>query len=254
MIKEIFFTLSLLFISQISFGQYLVGPRLSGGILHVVEGKNAPSDVKNSTFKPVYSLGGVFNFKIKKNFSLNTELNFTRKTKTTIDDLNSKITFNNLHVDAPILLRLQVNAQNYAFGDYQYFFEVGPELSYWLMCTGKISGSAADTSFTIKFKGKFKEDVSPEDELFLTNANRFQFGLVFGTGLAIPVMTDQILILEFRYQHGQTLLGGDINSYVGGYRLRDSLYGNYRSFTISASLLFKTGLFPSKKGKSTIKN
>lgn len=254
---QVFFRLFLTFIcitaTNSLFGQYLVGPKVSYVLSQVAPGKNIASDIGTSKLRGGYSFGGTLNFEMTKLHSLHTELNFTYKTRAITDLKGTLITYNNRHLDLPVLFRLSFIKKMKQQEDYRIYVNAGPEISYWLSGRGHLEGVVNDSTFRQNFKIHFNDKASGDQALVLQDANRFQLGVSFGAGLIIPMLYKQILMLDIRYHIGQTFLGKEFETTLDSYTLSDNLKGNYRVFSLSAAYLFNTNLGLSKRGKSTIK-
>ncbi|MDX1372971.1 MAG: hypothetical protein R3321_10900, partial [Nitrososphaeraceae archaeon] len=114
--------------------QFYIGPRISLNGTKYTPGKNIPGVPEAYERKLGYGAGFMYKFKVTDFISLHGEFSFVRKTRSVVDS-TTLIEFQNFHLDAPILFEINFPAKNEKIGEFEYFFNVGPQISYWLSGT-----------------------------------------------------------------------------------------------------------------------
>ena len=129
----------------------------------------------------------------------------------------------------------------------KWFFNVGPNVEYWVNAKGKF----VETKYAIKF------NVPPDGDLYtnyLTNPNRFLFGIDVGIGADAPINRRQKVRLELRGTFGQTYLGKKNSSSslaIGFTSSDDTLKTNLKTFAFTVAYTLDFDMRAMKMGKST---
>ncbi len=209
-----------------------------------------PDKSQRDQFKalPKFGYGGAFfiNFPLKSNYSYLAEAGYAvkgRKVKLTNGDFINNQTFQ--FVQMSMALRKSYNLKLVKNIPSKWFINVGPNIEYWVNAKGKF----VETKYNIKF------NVPPDGNLYtnyLTNPNRWLFGIDVGIGADAPINRRQKVRLELRGTFGQTYLGkkNSASSYAT-LSWEDTLKTNLKtvSFTAAYTLDFDTRAM--KMGKST---
>lgn len=230
--------------------QFFVG--LKGGLQYYYH-RFAEEDTRehlDSGGKLGYKFGGTVIFPLPEDFSFGSEYYFSRKGRkyfyeeTTLNDAR----YNFIEFSAYLRKSYRVKFQEGTYPG-QFFFNVGPNVMYWINGAGSIEDAAQ-----IDYKVVFSE---PENADYQTNYifdnNRWLFGLDFGTGFSFQTKKQEYVTIELRYTHGQTFLGGKNSSVINMLGFKDDLRAQYRVLNLSVAYLFDVNLRNLKKGKSTIK-
>jgi len=131
----------------------------------------------------------------------------------------------------------------------QLFFNIGPNIEYWLNGKGNLGAGGDPTKYNIVF------DQEPDAD-FTTNyyneVNRWLFGIDFGVGMEAPITSTQKVLVEMRFTFGQTNLGkDDSSSTIEILGFQDDLRMNMKTLSVSAAYIFGFDLKESKMGRST---
>jgi hypothetical protein len=202
-----------------------------------------------------FTIGGLVGFPLKNNYSVIIEGGFSQKSRTLKDPLltnHSTYKF----VDGTLLLR---KAYKFELGPNipsEWFFNIGPEVGYWLSGNGYLTAGGPKYRYQIEF------DKTPDGDLkylYYNDANRLFFGLVLGVGFKAPLKNKSFLSTELRFVSGHTDLGlnhyqypprewySSILNYV------DTLKMNLKVVSLSVAYTFDFDKVESRKGKSTLK-
>jgi hypothetical protein len=138
----------------------------------------------------------------------------------------------------------------------EWFFNVGPEISYWINGKGAISASGPGYPYKVVFN---KIDYnSGYDKMYLNNVNRWLFGLSLGAGFTAPLQRNQKISVELRFTSGHTFLGKrNSSTHINGYltgdgNFQDTLKTNLKVISILVAYTFDFDVQQSRKGKSTL--
>jgi hypothetical protein len=165
---------------------------------------------------PGFNAGFVASFKMKDRYFLHTEYLFSTKGKLVkgkIDkQLKDQVTY--YFIDVPILYNIYFNAKidSKNIKQFKWYLGIGPNFSYWLGGKGKVyNGEFADEEFpALKYKLKFGtrgEDFIKPDEVYISDAKRFQLGINVGGGILLEPTNGKKIIVDLRFEFGQTWLG-----------------------------------------------
>mgnify|MGYP003625947760 FL=1 len=245
-------------------GQILTGPKvgLNLSTMHFDE-KQYTRDYE-TVWRPGFSGGWVFNYSASKStvWSFHGELYYSTKGRTIqkrgLDYVKNVTRFHN--IDMPAMFR-----GTFQLGSLKWYVNAGPALSYWVYGNGQISSSELDEGKvgTVNYHYDFtKYDTPRPDErdypiangiIEVPNANRLQVGLSFGGGFEFPVLEDQIVQLDFRYNMGHTNIGEKEDNFFGLNKYKENFEGSNRNVEISLAFLLDYNTQLRKKGRSTSK-
>ena len=253
--------------------QLYVGPVLGGSLSKVYFFDS------QFRFKSLPSLGfdaGIMaSFKVQKNFRLNAELLFARRTKNIVGtsgpgvDSQFSLTANMDFIELPIFYALEFkNVSGGQFADggkqkvYNWYVGAGPVVSYWLSNKGRLkSSNLLETNIDhVDYKGAFGSDdqSAPSNVEIMPSVNRLQFGLNITGGLAFEPVAGRKIMTSLQLYLMQTFLGESDGKFPGSTPLQknqddsDVLKARNYSLRFSVAYLFDTKVEKRKKGQSTI--
>lgn len=232
--------------------QFHVGPKIA--FTYYKSRFNFPEDEElfEQKFKPGYQIGGAFDLPLKNIFNFAGEFYFSQKGKKTIiksSGLTNDATY--YFLEAPVLLRLGFVGGNAEAGQFHWHIDFGPTISYWLGGHGTLQGDGPQTKYDIKF-GDPGLDASTST-MYISNANRWQWGLNLGVGLEYPVVKNQFVFIDLRTMFGSTNLAQhDGAAHLPILGFNDSLDVRYLEFILSVVYAFEIDYKQTRKGKSTI--
>ena len=200
------------------------------------------------TSYPKLGFGGAafINFPLKKDYSYLAEAGYCvkgRKVKLTNGDFYNTQTFH--FAEMSMALRRSFNLRLVKNIPSKWFINVGPNIGYWIRGSGKF----VETKYDIKF------NLPPDGNLYvnyLTNANRWLFGIDVGIGADAPINRRQKVRLELRATFGQTYLGkkNSASSYAT-LSWEDTLKTNLTTLSFTAAYTLDFDRRAMKMGKST---
>lgn len=240
-------------------GQILVGPRIGGSLNYVsfAELKSKSTYGQNPYYG--YQGGAVLNFIMSGNYSLHTELNYSRKGKKLNVDSKSILHVANYdYVEVPLLFRLSKKFHESGVGSYEGYINIGPNFNYWLGGKGYYTGGGLEDfgieqqDYKITYQGLTGEPVV--DVINIPDARRFQVGVDFGVGFIFDVLPMKKIMFDIRYHWGHTHLAQSNDFEHGSLFFDDDLKSANRSIMISVAYLVEIDLGQRNKGKSTVKS
>lgn len=183
---------------------------------------------------------------LKKEYSYIAEVGYSLKGRQVVlkrGDFVNNQTFEFLEMS--MALRRSFNLRIAKNIPSKWFVNVGPNIGYWLSGSGKF----VETEYDIKF------DVPPDGNLninYLTNPNRWLFGLDVGIGADAPINKRQKIRLELRATFGQTYLGekNSASSYAT-LSWEDTLKTNLTTLSLTGAYTLDFDRRAMKMGKST---
>lgn len=234
-----------------SYGQqFLVGPK--GGVqYYTADFADDSAEVRlDDQYKLGYKLGGTIIFPLPDEFYFGVEGYFSKKGRKYGFDgtATNNATYNFIELSSYLRKSYKVSLGEGKYPGF-FFFNVGPNVMYWLNGKGTID-DVADLDYEIKFSEPVNSDYTVN---YLKDVNRWLFGLDFGAGFSFLTKSDEDVTIELRYTYGHTYLGGEKASFLNILGFDDDLRSRYRVFHLSIAYLFDLDLQKAKKGKSTIK-
>lgn len=252
MLRKFWLLSILMFFSGTAFSQFYIGPKFG---LNVYKSKfNFPEDEEffDQKWKLGYQIGGAFDLPLENIFHFHPELYYSRKGKKT-EIIGTGITNNATYnfIEAPIYLRMSFEGGQGEAGTFYYHIDIGPTISYWLGGKGTLDAGGPTFDYTIKF-GETEDD-APDNAMYITDANRWQWGLSIGFGTTYPVVRHQFVNVDLRIGIGGTHLAGlDGEAHLPILGFVDSLDVSFLEISLSGSYVFEIDWAQTKKGKSTI--
>lgn len=233
-------------------------------------GDKDDKDAFTNMWKPGYFGAGLVNFPLKDNISFQTEAGFSKRGRKI--EFNEGTWDNNADyqfIDASMMLRKSYPLKWSENVRGTWFFNIGPRISYWLSGKGTVTtgGTFVDPADGIKkiskggaYDYKIKFSAPPEspdapdfNTMYITDANRWLFGLDIGVGVDAPTTALQRFGFEVRFTYGHTFYGGKDSAFNRTLGFMDNLRANEKIISFSLAYTLNKDLRAGKKGKSTKK-
>jgi hypothetical protein len=212
-------------------------------------------ELYDQKYRSGFQVGGVLDLPLANVFHFYTEIYYAMKGKKTY--ITSSGLTNNAryhYIEAPILLRFSFNGGSVPSGNLKWHIDVGPSISYWLGGKGYLQAGGPKSDYKVKF-GNPPENNSDFGAMYITNPNRWQWGLNAGVGIDYPVTKGQIVFVDFRAGFGSTDLGKfDSRAELPVLGFSDSMQVRYLEFVLSVAYTFEIHWISTLKGKSTRNN
>jgi len=208
-------------------------------------------DEFSSDAKAGFFAAGLINLPLKKNLSLQTELGFSQRGRTTKFNYDSSV-----HTASYQFLELGVLGRKsfpIKWGEHipgNWFLNAGPRISHWLSGKGNVSG-VQPFDYRVVFGPLSEVPLVEPDEMYLQKTNRWLFALDVGIGIDAPVRKTHDFIVELRYSYGFIPYGNRNSAYNSTPGFRDSLKATEQVLSLSVGYTFTHDLKEKKKGKST---
>jgi hypothetical protein len=205
--------------SQTYAQKFTVGVKAGATLSKSSFGDKDDKDQFTNKWKPGYFGAALVNLPMKKNFSFQTEAGFSQRGRRI--EFNEATWLNNAtyhFLDASMMLRKSYPLQWTKNIKGTWFFNVGPKVSYWLNGKGKITtgGTYVDPDdgltkiskggtydYTLKFEKEPDNPDAPDfNTMYLSDVNRWLFGLDFGIGVDAPTTALQRFVFEVRFTSG----------------------------------------------------
>ena len=255
--RNFFLTICMfLVVNMVSAQKYSLGLR-AGGTLNWASFRDKQQkdtfSVKPSTG---FNVGALIGFPLKNNYSVIIEGGFSQKSRTIKDFtlLENHATYR--FVDGSLLLR---KAYKFNLGENvpaDWFFNIGPEVGYWLSGKGYFTAGGPRYPYQIEF------DKAPDGDmnyLYYNSANRVFFALVIGVGMKAPLRNNTSITTELRFVSGHTNLGSNKYDYptrewyASLLNYEDTLRMNMKIISLSVAYTYDFDKVEARKGKSTLK-
>lgn len=208
-------------------------------------------DSYKSRIAYTYHMGAVSNIKVSDLFSLHTEILYNQTAKKVKGKEYNLLNIERYRlITVPLLLRT-----TFRQGYNQYYFNIGPNLSYWVGGSGSIRTDELDDHGLerLPYQLKFGDGVGEFDVYYIENTNRFLLGLDIGVGTMLPVM-DKYLMLDLRYTWGHTNMGKSDANYMNFLYYESNLAHANHVLSFSVAYLFEFDFLTMRtKGKSKSK-
>lgn len=234
---------------------YHIGPKAALNVYKSRFNFKEDENTYEQKMKYGFQIGGAFDMKLKEMIHFYSELYYSHKGKKTIIT-QSSITNDAVYhfLELPVLVRFKFNAGKVSSGPLNWHLDVGPSISYWLGGKGNLSSDGPLYPFKVIF-GYPPESGGAIDEMYITNANRWQWGLMAGVGMDYPVTKGQIVFIDFRVSFGGTNLGEyDSEVFMPILGFSDSMNVRFLEFSLGAAYVFEVDWNTlTRKGKSTVK-
>jgi hypothetical protein len=200
-----------------------------------------------------FMAAGLIIFPLKSNYSFETEVGFSQRGRKILsqgDTWTNSATY--YFLDASMLLRRTFPLRIRKNVPMLWFANLGPNISYWLGGHGKI-GVTQLQSYDIVFGPMPVEPSEPDfDKMYLTNVNRWLFGVNIGVGFIAPLKKSRKLLTELRFTSGHTFYGKTTSASWRTLGFTDNLRANEKFLSLSVAYISDFNLREAKKGKSTL--
>ncbi len=246
------------FIAPSCLGQLYVGPKAGiQAFAPFYPDKDNRAGLKLKP-RPGLSLGLAAVAEVRENFALHFEIAYSQKGKKVKDKisplLSHKVLYN--HIDFPILFTRRFNAKFGGQKAYQWYLNVGPNISYWLGGSGELISDELEEENVARldYKIVFKADSFDNDQANIEEPNRLQLGLNVGGGLIFKPNDANMLLVDFRLEIGSTFVGKKGTAVEFPYSMfayTDNLATVNVGLKASVAYVFDLNLAQLKKGKST---
>lgn len=251
--------------------KFTVGAKLGATLSTSSFGDKDDKDAFTNLWKPGFFGAGLVNFPLKKNFSFQTEAGFSqrgRKIEFNEGTWENSATYHFL--DGSMMLRKSYPLRWTKNIKGTWFFNVGPKVSYWLNGKGVVTtgGTYVDPAdgltkiskggaydYDVKFEKQPEEPSSPDfNTMYLSDVNRWLFGLDFGVGVDAPTTALQRFVFEVRFTSGHTFYGTRSSAFNRTLGFTDNLRANEKIISFSIDYTLNKEVREGQKGKSTKKD
>jgi hypothetical protein len=199
-----------------------------------------------------YYIAGLVSFPLKKNYSFQTEFGFSQKGR--------KITFNEntwendatyFFGDAAMMLRKSFPFNLGRNVPSTWFVNIGPHINYWIDGHGKVSAGGS-YEYDLVFGPMPVEPDAPDfDKMYLTNVNRWLFGIDIGVGFNAPLRNNKKISTELRFTSGHTFFGAKNSAANRTLGFTDNLRSNEKVLSLTVAYVIDVNVKDNRKGKST---
>ena len=246
------FLFCFLFVAPSYCQEYSLG--IKGGPLVTLANFGDKDDKDQFSHEPKfgYYIAGLVSFPLKKNYSFQTEFGFSQKGR--------KITFNSdtwendatyFFGDAAMMLRKSFPFNLGKNVPSKWFVNVGPHISYWIDGHGKIDAGGS-YKYDLVFGPMPADPDAPDfDKMYLTNVNRWLFGIDIGVGFNAPLRNNKKLSTELRFTSGHTFFGGKNSAANRTLGFTDNLRSNEKVLSLTLAYVIDVNVKNNRKGKST---
>lgn len=241
---------------DITYGQkkILIGIKAGATVSKNIFSDKNDNDEFTNLWKPGFLGTVLINFPLKNNFSFVAETGFSfrgRKIEFNNDSWLNNASYN--FIDASMMLRKSFPINHRGTNKSAWFINVGPRVSYWLNGKGKVTGGG-NFDYKVKFDKQPDNPTVPDFSLmYLTDINRWLFGLDIGIGVDAPIPTFQRFMFELRYTSGLTFYGEKNSAYNPTPGFIDNLRANEKLISLSITYALNRDIRGEKKRKS-VKN
>lgn len=213
------------------------------------------------TIKPVwgYHAGANLSVKVRNRFFLHASFLYStkgRKVEGKADPLlRNTVRYN--FIEVPIIYAVDFRGRIGHRKDFKYYLGMGPNISYWLGGKGKLYNSdldenadfsSRDLEYSIVF-GK-NPDQATNNQMNVTDANRFQLGLNVASGLVFEPAPNQRILVMLRYELGHSFLSRTgKGTFVPTY-YEDVLQSRNKGIRLSVSYMIDLRIEERKRGKT----
>jgi hypothetical protein len=232
--------------------QFSLGVKAGPLALKSVYGDKDYGETIDDEIKYGFYAAGIISFPLKKNYSCVIEGGYSRKGRNVkFGEGNNQNQATYRFVDAALLLRKSFKFYLGKDVPADWFVNVGPHISYWLGGEGTVGPvGGAGNAYTIKFTDDV--DLGDFNTMFMTDANRWLFGLDIGVGMEAPITKTQRVMAELRFTWGHTYYGGASSAYYPWIEFTDTnMKANEKVLCFTLAYMFDIDLKKSKTGKST---
>lgn len=191
----------------------------------------------DTKIKPGYTAGAIFLIENKKKYGLYTEFLYSVKGKSIVSHANdyetNKATYQ--YLDFPVMFRMKFKQSKF-----NWFLQLGPEISYWLSGKGafEVYDPNRDVIITYEYKINFGEPQNTSDYMNVEEANRLQIGLALGGGFIWDLNNANYILFDMRFSLGHTFMGGYESGSIPNIGLVDNFEYTNNVLSVSAVYYF----------------
>jgi len=242
------------FLPFFSYGQkYSLGVKAGPIVNWASFGDKYEKDTLSGGVKLGYSVGVIVSFPLKHDFDFFAEASYSqkgRRLKYEPENWLNQATYK--FVDVTMLLRKSYTFRLEKNIPSQWYFNIGPEISYWLSGKGYITAGGPEYPYKMVFEES--GDGNGYSNMYMKDVNRFLFGLALGVGFRAPLLRGQHLNTELRFVSGHTYLGQQESGHLEylNYGEKDTYKMNLKAIHINFSYTLDFDIQKSRKGKSTL--
>jgi hypothetical protein len=217
-------------------------------------GDKSDRDYYKHKIKLGYQVGGFISFPLKGKYDCVVEGGYAQRGR--IFQWGNGSFENNAtykFIDMALLLRREFKFNLGKNVPADWYFNVGPNISYWLSGKGTVGSTTNDgTKYTVAFDKP--ADLGDFNTIFLNDVNRWLFGANVGVGMHAPITKTQRVSIEARFMWGHTYYGERNSSSYSWVSFEDNLKANEKFLSITAAYTFDFDLQKAKAGRSTKDN
>ena len=227
---------------------------LKAGILGAYTNFPDAKDTLKSNVKLGFNVGGLISFPLKRNCAFVAEGGFSQQGRSyTYGPDHDKWSGTYNFVDMSMALRKNFHWNLIKHVSTDWFFNVGPNINYWLSGTAKMTPYfGKQQHYTLAFD----QTGQAYDKIYMTNVNRWLYGINVGIGFTATTLKNQRIMTELRMTWGQTYLGQKNSEYISGVAgILDevSMKCNLKVLNVSVAYIFERDIQKGRMGKSTKK-
>jgi hypothetical protein len=225
-------------------------------------GEKEDKEKFGSRMKLGYTAGALINFPLKNKYEFQAEGAFSKKGRIIKSQENTWTNTASYNmIDLSMCLRKSFTFYIKEDLPADWFFNIGPEITYILNGKGNIMVGGPRYQYDILFNPQ--DSTNDYHYMSYFHANRWLFGLGVGVGFKFPIRANQHLIAELRFVSGHTYLGKKGTglpttnpdqgySYINILTFEDTLKTNIKSFSITVAYVFDFDIQKGRMGKSTL--
>lgn len=227
---------------------------IKAGVLGTYTNFPDAKDTLKTGVKFGYNFGGLISFPLKRNCAFVSEAGFSRQGRSyTYGPDQDKWTNTYNFIDLSMALRKHFHWNLIKHISTDWFFNVGPNINYWLSGTAKMTPYfGRQQHYTLAFD----QTGQAFDKIYITNVNRWLYGINVGIGFSAVTLKNQKIVTELRMTWGQTYLGQRNSEYISGVAgILDevSMKCNLKVLNFSVAYIFDRDIQKGRMGKSTKK-
>lgn len=269
--KKLCLLVIFVFASIISSAQYWFGPKIGLNYINpIYQDKTIEDDLDVDDDFDI-NVGFALNYAATDVYSIYGEVIYERvnrnlqsKFSNSANPITIQSNTTNQFITIPLMLRVSLGK-----APFHYYVNGGPKVSYWLGGKGEyllpsfqeevaldpVAGNGSPLQ-PLEYKLTFNSNRdNEEDVLLVSEPNRFQFGLVVGTGILFDLLSGSRLMLDFRYTFGHSNMGFDSEEDVWFVHKDDNYVESFEYSlniaSISVAYLFEYDTGFKRKGRST---
>jgi Outer membrane protein beta-barrel domain len=242
--------------TTIAFAQkFAVGIKAGATFSKSSFGEKDDNDAFTNLWTPGFFGAALVNFPMKNNFSFQAEGGLSQRgRKIEFNEGTWKNVATYHFLDASMVLRKSYPLKWSKNVKGTWFFNIGPKVSYWMNGKGTVTAGGS-YDYKVKFEKEPEEPDAPDfNTMYLSDVNRWLFGLDFGIGVDAPTLALQRFIIELRFTSGHTFYGQKYSAFNRTLGLTDNLRANEKIISLSVDYAINRVVNQGQKGKSTKKD